>query len=102
MDSPPIADFLICMGKILVMWEMHMSDLLYSGFRRGGLSESAVALLATFCELRKSSRGYGGTGRDRCMGIIFDSDTDTDPETDKSQQQQFPRVRKSIFIINML
>ena len=26
---------------------------------------------------------------------LIDSDTDTDPETDKSQQQQFPRVRMS-------
>ena len=58
-----IPDFLTRMGKFLIMWKMHMSDLLYSGYR--GRYRN----------------------RNRCMGIIFDpdTDTDTDPETDKSQ-----------------
>ena len=30
---------------------------------------------------------------------LIDSDSDTDPETDKSQQQQFPRVRMSGFSV---
>ena len=73
-----VSDFLTCMGKIIILWKMHMWDLHQSGSPSVSVSESMHGN-----NIRSRFRP-----RDRPV-------CGEHAQTDKLQQQQFPRIRSS-------